>query len=268
MRRLGFLRHQVSASVKQRLGDITAPLGTEDELAVDFPPPAQMQWRINPRAALVLGFVVAMGAVIVVAWNLISGSSRTVPVSVAAAHSLLPAQQPVSGAGDPAAGTQANGDVAASTSIVVSVVGEVEQPGLITLAPNARVADALDNAGLKPQAATLGLNLAQKLVDGEQILVPHVDDPAAAIAQPMVGGGASTSGVVGGATGGGARGKLSINRATATELTTLSGVGEKTAQAIVAYRESHGGFSTIEQLQEVKGIGPAKFSALAEEVTL
>lgn len=248
--------------MRQRLGDITAPLGTEEELAVNFPAPADIQWRINPRAALALGFVIAVGSVLVVTWNLFTEPSQPVPVSIASAHSSLPDRHI-----PPHAGAERNpisDEAAASTSIVVSVVGEVEQSGLITLAHNARVADALEKAQLKPQAATLGLNLAQKLVDGEQIFVPHVDDPVTAPPQPFAGQGASISGAV----GGGMVGKLSINTATVTELTTLSGVGEKTAQAIVAYRESHGGFSSVEQLQEVKGIGPAKFSAIAEEVTL
>ena len=63
-------------------------------------------------------------------------------------------------------------------------------------------------------------------------------------------------------------GGVSINSATAQELTQLDGVGEKTAEAIVAYREQHGGFQSIDDLQEIKGIGPAKFEALKGQVTL
>ncbi len=63
----------------------------------------------------------------------------------------------------------------APMSVIVAVVGEVDRPGLHTFAPTARVADALAAAQPKPQAQTLGLNLAQKLADGQQIVVPNID---------------------------------------------------------------------------------------------
>ena len=135
--------------------------------------------------------------------------------------------------------------------IVVSVVGEVEHPGLVTLAPGARVADALAAAVPKESADLLVLNQAQVLVDAQQILVqPSTPDGAPEVA------GVEASGLI------------SINTATAEQLTSLDGVGQATANAIVAHREANGPFATPEALMEVKGIGPAKFAALEGQITL
>ena len=147
-------------------------------------------------------------------------------------------------------------------SVIVAVVGEVDRPGLHTFAPTARVADALAAAQPKPQAQTLGLNLAQKLADGQQIVVPNIDaGPVPSPPSGISGGEPSQSGTQ-------ATGKISLNTATAQELTALTGVGEKTAQAIIAYRDAHGGFTSIDELQQVKGIGPAKFATISPNVIL
>ena len=131
--------------------------------------------------------------------------------------------------------------------MVVSVVGAVAEPGLVTLDEGSRVADALEQAQPLPEAELLSLNLAQLLADGQQIVVPvHGDAPAAE---------ESSSG-------------LSLNTASAQDLTELPGVGEATAAAIVAHRESIGSFTSVEQLLDVKGIGPAKFEAIKDLVSL
>ena len=75
---------------------------------------------------------------------------------------------------------------------------------------------------------------------------------------------ASNSGGGSGAGGG----KVSLNTATAADLIALSGVGEKTAAAIIAHRDSIGGYTSVEQLKDVKGIGPAKYAELEKQVTL
>ncbi len=133
--------------------------------------------------------------------------------------------------------------VESATPIVVAVVGEVAHPGLVTLDPGARIADALELAQPLPGVDLTSLNLAQKLQDGQQIVVGGPPAPTDS-------------------------GGISLNSATAEQLQTLSGVGAVTAQAIIAYREAHGGFSEIAQLQEVQGIGPAKFAQISEQVTL
>ncbi|OJH94480.1 hypothetical protein BKD74_04780 [Corynebacterium diphtheriae] len=137
---------------------------------------------------------------------------------------------------------------AAETStpeVVVSVVGEVHTPGLYTFAPGARVADALQAAGPVDPAHIRGLNQAEKLVDSSQIVVGGPSEPVPA-----------------------ADGRVRLNSATVAELEQLDGIGAKTAAAIVSYRDSHGGFGSLEELQKVKGIGPAKYQAIAQDLVL
>ena len=204
-------------AIADRLRDLTRPTGEEELLNVDYPRP---RLRVPPRLALVAAGLAAVG---LLAWL---GSSREAanPYEVPALSSEAPAD------------------------IVVSVVGEVDSPGLVTLAPGARVNDALAVAG--PQVPTDNLNLAQKLNDGEQITV------GAPPAAPGEDGGAAGTG----------DGTVSLNSATAEELTTLPGVGPATAAAIIAHRDEAGHFSSVDQLMDVSGIGPAKFAQLKDKV--
>ena len=133
----------------------------------------------------------------------------------------------------------------------------------LTVEPGARVADALDAAQPLPGADTIALNHAQRLSDGQQLhILPSGAAPPPAPGEPAPAGGNGIS-ESGTSTGG-----VSLNNATAEELTELKGVGEVTAQAIVAYREEHGGFQDIEELLEVTGIGPAKLAQLKDQVQL
>lgn len=127
-------------------------------------------------------------------------------------------------------------------------------PGLVTLNQGSRVADALDIAQPLDHADLLQLNLAQVLVDGQQL---HV---------VAIGEGPAVPGGDGGAVD--AAGQISLNGASAAELVTLPGVGEATAAAIIAHREANGPFQKVEDLMQVKGIGPAKFEAIAPLVGL
>ena len=209
--------------IADRLGELSQPTGGETHLPVAFP-----RVTIEPKQALIAAATLAVG------------------VGFFAFH----------GGGDQPPDYAALPTVETSTpasEVVVSVVGAVGRPGLTTLAPGSRVADALAQAEPLPEANLLAVNQAQKLVDGPQITVP-VTGAVAGTNVP-----ADTAAGTGG---------VSINSATAQELTQLDGVGEKTAEAIVAYREQHGGFQSIDDLQEIKGIGPAKFEALKGQVTL
>lgn len=196
-------------AIADRLRDLTRPTGEEELLNVDFP-----RVRVPPWLALV---VAGLAGVALLAWLGLSRNAEN-PYEVAAPSS----------------------EVAAD--IVVSVVGDVEQPGLVTLAPGARINDALEVA--RPRVPTDNLNLAQKLNDGEQITVGA---PPAAL-------------------GAAAEDTISLNSATAEELTELPGVGPATAAAIIAHREEVGSFTTVEQLMDVSGIGPAKFAKLKDKV--
>jgi competence protein ComEA len=144
---------------------------------------------------------------------------------------------------------QAASSVATSTStsgrVVVDVAGRVRRPGLVTLPMGSRVADALRAAGgAKPGTDLTTLNLARKLVDGEQIVVGVPGAAPVAGAPP----GPATP--------------LDLNTATAEQLDGLPGVGPVLAQRIVDWRTAHGGFTSVAQLRQVTGIGDSKFADL------
>lgn len=184
----------------------------------------------------------------------------------AASSALDPAAPPTS---QPAGGT-----------IVVSMIGRVNHPGLVSIPDGSRVADAMHAAGdAVPGTDLHGLNLARRLDDGEQLDVgaPAPADGGSAVSGGSGDGGSGASGGAGGSTRSGKRSgsraagsgaKVNINRATADQLLDLSGVGQVTAQRIVDWRTRHGRFTSIDQLREVGGIGPAKFNRLKESVTL
>ena len=143
-------------------------------------------------------------------------------------------------------------------SIVISVVGRVAKPGLVTLPEGARVADALEaTGGPVPGVRLGGLNLARRLADGEQI---YVGVPTPATADPAPGASAGAAGP------GGPGGQVDLNSASLASLDTLPGVGPVTAQRILDWRTQHGRFASVDQLQEVDGIGPSRFAKLKELV--
>lgn len=145
-----------------------------------------------------------------------------------------------------------------SASVVVYVCGAVRAPGVVRLPAGSRVADALELAGGATARADLtALNLAARLSDGQQVLVPQAAAAGApAAAAPAAGTAASGGGLV------------NINTASVEELDTLQGIGPVTAQKIVDYRTANGGFSSIEEIKNVPGIGEAKFAAIRDAITV
>lgn len=182
---------------------------------------------------------------------------------------------PGSGAGsDPAAGeeTEAGGaasgapDGTAGDGLLVHVVGEVAEPGLVTVRDGARVADALRAAGGTTRKADLtAVNLARAVVDGEQLYVPRPGEPVPGPVAPGTGRPAPGTGGPGASGGGSATGAtVDINTADAAALEELPGVGPSIAQAIVEWRETNGQFASVDELEDVPGIGPATLDEIRE----
>ncbi len=208
------------------------------------------------------------GLIVVVALTLAGVGlwySRSLPrqVSIAASGGATAAPVAVSGSPSGAAVAASPGATASPSAapIVIDVTGWVKKPGVYEFAQGDRVIDAVNKAGGPKHGADLTtLNLAAPLTDGTQVIVPKA--------------GAAPPGTVAGGTTGGttsaAGGSLTVNVNTATEpeLETLTGVGPVLAAAIIAYREQHGPFTSVDQLQDVSGIGPATLEELRTQVTV
>jgi competence protein ComEA len=135
---------------------------------------------------------------------------------------------------------------------VVHVAGAVRRPGVYSLGPGARVQDAVRRAGGPRRGANLdAVNLAARVADGQQIVVPSRSAPAVAVDAGA---------------GGPPAAPVSLGSATLEQLETLDGVGPATAQKIAAYRTEHGGFRSVDDLANVPGIGPKKLAAIKPHV--
>ena len=178
---------------------------------------------------------------------------------------------------------------ASNRELVVYVSGAVEKPGLVHLAPDARLDDALKQVRLSEDADLESMNPAEKLKDGQKITVPHKIVSSAAglstVDNPVQNGNnaksnmlpgvntaglstanSGTSGLVGSSSSN--NGKININTADKEELDKLPGVGPALADRIIQYRTEHGAFVTPEDLQNVSGIGTKTYEKMAAQVTV
>jgi competence protein ComEA len=146
---------------------------------------------------------------------------------------------------------------AAPSALVVHVAGAVTRPGVYRLDSSARVDDAVSAAGGVTADADLdAVNLAAKVSDGDRVFVPRKGEVPPSVS-PV--GPSQTSAP---------SGPVNLNRATLEELETLPGIGPATAQAIIAWRREHGAFQSVQDLLQVRGIGPAKLESLRDLVTV
>lgn len=140
----------------------------------------------------------------------------------------------------------------------VHVTGAVAHPGIVELAPGARVAQAIEAAGGSLEGANAdGINLAASVEDGDQMRVPWLAPAAGDVAAEATPGAPETPGAL-----------VGLNAATLAELDRLPGIGPSLAREILAYREAHGAFASVDDLLLVPGIGPAKLAALRDGVRI
>ncbi|HEL9642666.1 TPA: helix-hairpin-helix domain-containing protein [Streptococcus suis] len=146
------------------------------------------------------------------------------------------------------------------SQLVVDVKGAVAKPGLYTLAAGARVNDAVDAAGgLTSQADPKSINLAQKLSDEAVVYVASKDENISVVASTTASSAMSQEGN---------ESKVNLNTATEADLQTISGIGAKRATDIIAYREANGGFKSVDDLNNVSGIGDKTMESIRPYVTV
>lgn len=151
-----------------------------------------------------------------------------------------------------------------TSTIKVYMTGEVNNPGVIELEEGARIQDAIEGAGgIKPEANLKDVNLAYEVEDGEKIYIPNVSEETTETTESA---GTATESSTGSSSN--SKGKININKATASELTAIPGVGESTAQKIIAYREENGKFKAIEDIKNVSGIGDSKFNNIKDYIAV
>ena len=192
-------------------------------------------WRVG-------GSVLAVVVAVVVTWRVMAVPAAGAPE----ANIPLATRSPV---------TTSSSIAARGAEVVVHVAGAVASPGVYRLSEGARTIDAISAAGgARVDADLVRVNLATRLSDGLRVYVPAVGE----IAPPVVEGAAGSE----------RAGPLDLNVATADQLDDLPGIGPATAAAIIAYRRDHGPFSSVEQLLEVRGIGPSKLEQIRSLVAV
>jgi competence protein ComEA len=208
----------------------------------DDGPAHRLQARTMPRQVGVAALLAAAAVVAALVGRGVlsdAGAVDTLPATPGRSAAVRTSPVPLSSSGP--ATVSASGPA----RVVVHVVGRVHRPGLVTLAPGARVAEAVAAAGGATAGAALQrINLARVLVDGEQLPVPGPDDPLpGSVAGP------------GSGSGSGPDQPVDLNTATEADLDRLPGVGPVTAARIIAWRRQHQRFTRVEELGEIDGIG-------------
>jgi competence protein ComEA len=192
-------------------------------------------WWGDPRVRV--GALVLAAAVVGLVWYRVGRGTDAVPPTAATARSA-----------------SVRTTTTTRPKLLVHVAGAVGRPGLVQVAAGARVADAIAAAGGGvPDADLDRLNLAAKIADGQRIAVARVGDPGAGPVDALVDPTGATDGT---------EGPVNLNTATEPQLDTLPGIGPTLAGAIIRERERRGGFTRVDQLRDVRGIGEKRFADL------
>lgn len=213
---------------------------------------AAVRDRVPPLAPVhvaVVALVVAAGLAVTTWWVVRDDPDPGVaPVSAEAVEPLVPA-----GSGTTAGASEPPGT---GGQVTVDVAGRVRRPGIVVLDAGARVTDAVEAAGgARPGVDLTSINLARVLVDGEQIVVGARGAPGGAAGAAAPGAGPTGA-------------PVNLNLATQAELEALPDIGPVTAQSIISWRDERGGFTSVDELLEVDGIGQKTLARLAPLVSV
>lgn len=228
--------------------------------ALPVPRPPGPGWSATHLAVVA---VVLATAVLGAAWWVTRDRpAQVAPVAVTGAETPMVPLEASSAPASPgaSAGTTggAEGGEGGEGEVTVDVTGKVRRPGIVVLDAGARVVDAVEAAGgARPGADLSTINLARLLVDGEQVVVGAPAGAAPAPGATPAAPGATAAGTL-----------VNLNLASVTELEELPEVGPVTAAAIVAWRDEHGGFTSVEELLEVSGIGDKTLEMIRPHVTV
>ncbi|MGH8985784.1 MAG: helix-hairpin-helix domain-containing protein [Acidimicrobiia bacterium] len=220
-------------------------------------------WRADPRAGVAVLVVVAVAAGF--AWYRIGlGSGGGAEEAATDVPTEIPSEVPAVPSSDGPAPSGPAGAPSAPEDgdVTVHVAGAVARPGVVELRGRSRVIDAVEAAGGGlPDADLDRMNLAARLVDGQRVLVQRVGEPPAP-AEPSAGP-ATPSGDAAPTSA-----PISLNTATQEQLETLPGIGPVLAEAIITERDRRGGFRSVNELRDVRGIGDKRFADLESLVTV
>jgi competence protein ComEA len=193
--------------------------------------------RESPRSTVVI-WVIAAALAVVAGARLLGGGEASAP--------------PVRLDGGPDRRPAARASHTTDTNLWVHVAGAVKRPGVMRLPAGSRVATAVTRAGGPTRRADLTLvNLAAKVQDGQQIVVPTRG------AASVTGGAATAAGEL-------PEARIHLSTATAEQLDEIDGIGPTLAERIVEYRDAHGGFRSVDELAEVEGIGEKRLATLRD----
>ena len=153
--------------------------------------------------------------------------------------------------------------------IAIHIIGEVKKEGIVYLEKGSRIVDAIKEAGGATKEADLSqINLAYELQDGQKIYIPNKNEKISEYITRSSGNNVIIEGNNSSVQTEGKENKVNINTANLNELDSLPGIGPSLAKRIIEYREENGNFKSIEELQNVKGIGDAKYSDIKDNVTV
>lgn len=225
---------------------------------------------------IVFAILLALGIGVLAVWAPWKNQPAAVeiPPTAPAATPGVEAQTPSADAQTPSADVQTpSAETTAQQSLTINIIGHVAEPGVHTVPAGARVIDAIEAAGGPTAKADLTrLNLARTLQDEEFLAVLAADeDPPELLAPytpPAAAGGNEHASDPGAETGPGSGAVLNLNTATEAQLQDLPGVGPVMAGRIVAWRQDHDGFRSVDELHEISGVGPKVFAQLEPLVTV